>query len=158
MVQLSQLYMTTGKSIPLTTWNFVSKVISLLFNMLSSFVIAFLPGSKHLLNSWLKSPSTVILEPPKIKDVTISTFSPSICHEVMEPDVMILVFWMLSFKSAFHSPLSPSLRRSLVPLYFLPLEWYHLNIWGCWYFSCQSWFLLLIHPAQPFAWCTLHIG
>ena len=65
MVQLSHLYMTTGKSIALTTWNFVSKVMSLLFNMLSTFVIAFLPGSKHLLNSWLKSPTTVILEPPK---------------------------------------------------------------------------------------------
>ena len=92
MVQLSHLYMTTGKSIALIAWNFVNKVTSLLFNVLSTFVIAFLPGSKHLLNSWLKSPSTVILEPTKIKYVTISTFSPSICHEIMEPDVMILVF------------------------------------------------------------------
>ena len=93
MVQLSHLYMTTGKSIALIAWNFVNKVTSLLFNVLSTFVIAFLPGSKHLLNSWLKSPSTVILEPTKIKYVTISTFSPSICHEIMEPDALILVLF-----------------------------------------------------------------
>ena len=92
MVQLSHLYVTTEKSIALTTWNFVSKVMSLLLNTLSTIVIAFLPGSKHLFNSWLKSPSTVILELTKIKYVTIPTFSPSVFHEVMEPDVMILVF------------------------------------------------------------------
>ena len=89
------------KTIALTTWTFVSKVMSLLFNTLSRFVIAFLPRSKHLLISWLQSLSAVILEPKKIKSVTVSTFSPSICHEVMGPDVMILVFWMLSFMSAF---------------------------------------------------------
>ena len=101
MVQLWHPYMTTGKTIALTTWTFVSKVMSLLFNTLSRFVIAFLPRSKHLLISWLQSLSAVILEPKKIKSVTVSTFSPSICHEVMGPDVMILVFWMLSFMSAF---------------------------------------------------------
>ena len=74
---------------------------SLLFNMLSRLVITFLPRSKHLLISWLQSPSTVVLEPPKIKSVTVSTVSPSICHEVMGPDTMILVFWMLSFKLFF---------------------------------------------------------
>ena len=79
----------------------VGKVMSLLFNMLSRFVIAFLPKSKHLFISWLQSPSTVIWEPKKIKSVNASTFSPSICHEVLELDAMILVFWMLSFKSAF---------------------------------------------------------
>ena len=73
----------------------------LLFNMLSMFVIAFLPRSKHLLILWLQSPSAVILEPKKRKSVTVSTFSPSICHEVTEPDAMIFVFWMLSFKPAF---------------------------------------------------------
>ena len=77
--------MTTGKTIALTIWTFVSKVISLVFNMLSSFVIVFLPRSKRLLISWLWSPSTVILEPPKIKSVTVSTVSPSICHEVLGP-------------------------------------------------------------------------
>ena len=87
MVQLSHPYMTTGKMIALTIL-FVSKVRSLLFKMLSRFVIAFLPRSKHLLISWLQSPSTVILEHKKIKYVTVSTFSPSICHEGMGLDVM----------------------------------------------------------------------
>ena len=94
-----------GKTIALTIWIFVGKVMSLLFNKQSRFVITFLPKSKHLLISWLQLPSAVILEPlPKIKSVTISTVSPSICHEVMGPDAMTLVFWMLSFKPAF-SPL-----------------------------------------------------
>ena len=84
--------MTTGKTIGLTGWTLVGKVISLFFNTLSRLVIAFFPRSKHLLISWLQSPSAVILEPPKIKSVTVSIVSPSICHEVMEPDVMILVF------------------------------------------------------------------
>ena len=92
IVQLSHPYMTTGKTIALTRWTFVGKVMSLLFNMLSRLDIAFLPGSKHLLISWLQSPSAVILEPAKIKSVTVSTVSPSIYHEVMGPDVMILVF------------------------------------------------------------------
>ena len=82
-VQLSHPYMTIGKTIALTRWTFVGKVMSLLFNMLSSLVINFLPGSKHLLISWLQSPSAVILKPPKIKSVTVSIVSPSICHEVM---------------------------------------------------------------------------
>ena len=82
--------------------DFVGKVISLLFNMLSRFVIAFLPRSKCLLILWLlQSPSTVILEPKKIKSVTVSIVSPSICHEVMELDAMIFVFWNFSFKPAF---------------------------------------------------------
>ena len=84
--------MTTGKTIALTRWIFVGKVISLLFNMLSSFIIAFLPRSKHLLISWLQSPPAGILEPKKMKFVTVSTVSPSICHEVMGLDAMIFVF------------------------------------------------------------------
>ena len=91
-VQLSQPYMTTGKTIALTRWTFVGKVRSLLFNLLSRLVITFLPRSKRLLISWLQSPSAVILEPPKIKSATVYTVSPSICHEVMGLDVMILVF------------------------------------------------------------------
>ena len=87
MVQLSHLYMTTGKTIALTRQTFVGKVMSLLFNMLSKLVIAFLPRSKHLLISWLQSPSVMILEPKKIKSVTVSVVSPSVCHEVMGPDV-----------------------------------------------------------------------
>ena len=91
-VQLSHLYMTTGKTIALTRGTFVGKVMSLLFNMLSSLVITFLPRSKRLLISWLQSPSAVILEPPKIKSDTVSTVCPSISHDVMEPDAMIFVF------------------------------------------------------------------
>ena len=101
MVQLSHPYMTTGKTIALTRWIFVSKVMSLLFNMLSKLVIAFLPRSKHLLISWLQLPSAVILEPKKIISVTVSTLSPPISHEVMGLDAMTLVFWMLSFKPTF---------------------------------------------------------
>ena len=84
--------MTTGKTVALMGWTFVGKVMSLLFNMLSRLAIAFLPKSKCLLISWLQSPSAVILEPPKIKSATISTVSPSICHKVMGPDAVILVF------------------------------------------------------------------
>ena len=86
IVQLSHSYMTTGKTIALTRQIFVGKVMSLLFNMLSRLVITFLPRSKRLFISWLQSPSAVILEPKKIKSVTVSTVSPSICHEVMGPD------------------------------------------------------------------------
>ena len=89
MVQLSHPYMTTGKTIALTRWTFVSKVMSLLFNRLSRLVIDFLPRRKHLLISWLQSPYAVILEPKKIKSVTVF---PSICHEVMELDAMIFIF------------------------------------------------------------------
>ena len=92
IVQLSHPYVTTGKTIALTRWTFVGKVMPLLFNMLSSLVIAFLPRTKRLLISWLQSPFAVILEPPQIKSVTVSTVSPSICHEVMGPDAMIFVF------------------------------------------------------------------
>ena len=83
-------YITTGKTIALTRWTFVDKVMSLLFNMLSRPVITFLPRSKHLLISWLQSPSTVILEPQKIKSATVSTVSPSICHDVMGLDLSFL--------------------------------------------------------------------
>ena len=92
MVQLSHPYMTTGKTIALTTWIFVGKVISLLLNMLSRFVIAFVPRGKCLLISWLQSLSATILEPKKIKPVTVSIVSLSICHEVMGPGSSILVF------------------------------------------------------------------
>ena len=140
MDQLSHPYITTGKTIALIIQTFARKVmsllfifyfclcflffwggrgVSLLFNMLFMFVRTFLQRSKHLLISWLQSLSAVIAETKKIKSVTISTFSPSICHEVMGPDAMILVFWMLSFKPVFHSLLSSSSRGSLVCLHFL---------------------------------------
>ena len=97
IIQLSHLYMTYGKIIALTRQTFVGKVMSLLFNMLSRLVIVFLPRSKYLLISWLQSPSAVILEPPKIKSLTVSIVSPSICHEVIGPDAMILVFLNIEF-------------------------------------------------------------
>ena len=93
--------MTTGKIIALTRWTFVGKVMSLLFNMLSRLVITLLPRSKCLLISWLQSQSAVILEPKKIKSATVSTVFLSISHEVMGPDAMIIVFWMLNFKPTF---------------------------------------------------------
>ena len=117
IVQLSHPHMTTGKTIALTRRTFVGKVMSLLFNMLSRLAIAFLPRSKRLLISWLQLPCTGILEPPKIKSATVSTVSPSICHEVMGLDAMILVCWVWS--QLFHSPLSLS-RGSLVLFNFLP--------------------------------------
>ena len=120
IVQLSHPYLTTGKTIALTRWTFVGKVISLLFNMLSRLVITFLPRSKRLLISWLQSSFSMISEPPKIKSLTVCTVSQSICHEEMGPDAMTFVFWILRFKPFFfHSPLLPSSRGSLV-LCFLP--------------------------------------
>jgi len=114
--------------------------MSVLFNMLSRFGIAFLSRSKQLLISWLQSLSAVIWEPKKIKPVTASTFSLSICHDVMG---LILVFecWVLS--QPFHSLFSPSLRGLLVPLHFLPLEWYYLHM-RLLIFLPQSWFQLSI--------------
>ena len=140
IVQLSHPYMTTGKTIALTRWTFVSKVMSLLFNMLSRLVIVFLPRSKCLLISRLQSPSAVILEPKKIKSVTVSLVSSSFCHEVMGPDAMIFIFWMLSFKLAF----------SLCPFTLIKrlFRGRHLHIWGYWYFSQKSWFQLVFHPVQ----------
>ena len=158
--------------------------MSLLFNMLSMFVIAFLPRSKCFLISWLQSSSTVILELKERKSVTSSTFSPSISHEMMGLDAMILVFWMLTilfhlYQEAKWQPTPVFLpeeshgQRSLMGYSprvghdwvtnadthththnVLPLGWYHLHIWGCWYFSQQSWFQLMIHPAWHFTWCT----
>ena len=150
--------MTTRKTIALIIWTFVSKVISLLLNTLSRFVIAFLPRCKHLLISWLQSPFTLILEPKKMIFDTVPTFSSSVCHEVMEPDAMIFIFWMLSFKTAFSLSSFTFIKRLFSPFSLSPLKWYHLNIWGCWYFSQQSWFQLLLHPAQHFTWCILYIS
>ena len=152
------LYTTTGKTIALTIQIFVGKVMTLLFNMLFRFSIAFLPRSKCLLISWLQSPSAVILGPKKIKSATVSTVSPSICHELMVPDAIILVFFMLSCKPAFSLSSRTLLKKFLLPLLFLPLEWhYHPHIWGSWYFPRQSWFQPVLPPAQHCSWCTLHV-
>ena len=114
MVQLSHSYMTTGKTIALTKWTFVSKVMSLLFNMLARLFITFLPKSKHLLISWLQSSSAVILEPKKIKSATVCSFSPSIGYEVTGLDAMIFVFLMLSFKPAFRKLSKGALLEDLL--------------------------------------------
>ena len=118
-VQPSHPYMPTGKIIALTRQTFAGKVMSLLFNMLTRLVIAFLPRSKHLLISWLQSPSAVILEPRKIKSATVSSVSPSICHKVMGLDAIILVFWMLSFKPTLLLSFT-FIKRLFSSAYFLP--------------------------------------
>jgi len=157
MVQLSHLYMATGKTIAVTRQTSVSKVMSLLLNTLSRFAIVFLPRSKHFSISWLQSQSAVTLEPRKIKSVTVSTFPPSICHEVMEPDAIISICGMLNFKPAFSFSFFTFIKRlfssSLLSdikvassaylrlLIFLPA-------------------ILLTHWVSSihFTWCTLHIS
>ena len=101
IVQLSHPYMTTGKTIALTRQTFIGKIMSLLFNMLSRFGIAFLPRNKCLLISWLQLPSAMLLEPIKVKSVTVSIVSPSICHQMMGLDAMISVFQKMDFEPAF---------------------------------------------------------
>ena len=142
MVQLSYPYMTTGKTIALTRRTFVDKTMSLLFNTLSRFIIASLPRSKCLLISWLQSLSAVILEPKKIKSVTVS---PSICYEVMRLNVMILVFWILSFKPAFSLSCFTFIKR-LFSSSSLSDRWCHLHMWSYWYFSWRSrFYIALMH-------------
>ena len=148
VVQILHLYMTTGKTIVLTIQTFVGKVMSLLFNTLSRFVIAVLPRSKHLLISWLQSPSVVILEPKKIKSDTIFRFSSSICHGVIGPDAMILVFWMLSFKPGFSHSSFTFIKRLFCSSLLSAIR------------VISSAYLLpaVLIPAQHFAWRTLHIS
>ena len=134
MVQLSHLHLTTGKTILLTIWTFVSKGTTLLFHLPSRFVIIFLPRSMSLLISWLQLPSVVILEPKKRWSVTVLNFPTFTCREVMGHDAMIFVFWMLIFKTSFSLCFFTLIER-LIPLHFLPFERYNLHIWGCWYFS-----------------------
>ena len=151
MVQLSHPYMSSRKTMALTIWTFVSKVISLLFNMLSRLIIGFLPTSKSLLISWLQSLSKVILEPKKIKSVTVSIFSLFAMKWWNQmPWFSFFECWVL--RQLFHSLLSPSSRGSLVPLHFLQLGWCHLHISGYWYFSWPYWFQLVIYPAWRLAY------
>ena len=150
MVQLSHPYMTTGKTIALTRQTLVSKVMSMFFNTLSRFVIAFLPGSKCLLISWLQWPSTVILKPKKIKAFTVSIVYMPVYHEVMGSDAMILVLWMLSFKPDFSLSSFTLINRLFSSSSLAAFRVYHLHIWGCWYFNWQSWFHLVTHPAWHF--------
>ena len=151
--------MTIGKTIALSIPTFVSKVMSLLFNMLSSLFIAFLPRSKHLLISWLQSPSAVILGPKKIKSLTVSIVSPSMCHEMTGPDAKIFIFWVLTFKPAFSLSFFTYIKR------LFSSSSLSANKGGVIYvsefidiFFQQSWFQLVIHPAWHFTWCALHIS
>ena len=149
--------MTTGKTIALTRLTFVDKVMSLLFNMLSRLIIAFLPRSKCLLPSWLQSPSAVILEPKQIKSVTVSTVSPPICHEVMGSDAMIFIFWMLSFKRTF-SLSSFTFIKSLFSSSLLSA----IRVVSPTYLRLLIFLLAILIPACAsawhLAWCTLHIS
>ena len=119
---LTSIHDYLKKTVALNIQMFVSKIMSLLFNTLSMFVIAFHPWNKRLLISWLQSPSAMILETKKIKSVTVTIVSPFIYHEVIGPDAVIFVSWMLNFKPAFS--ISSSSRGSLVPLHFLPSGWF----------------------------------
>ena len=153
--------MTTGKTTTLTRQTFVGKVMSPLFNMLSRLVITFLPRSRRLLISSLQSSSAVILEPRKIKSATVSTVSPSISDKVMGSDAMMLVLWMLSFKPTFSLSSFTFIKRlfsssSLSTIRVVSSVICHLHIWGYWYFSRQSWFQLVLLPAQRFSLCTLN--
>ena len=139
MVQLSHPYMIPGKTIALTRWTFVSKVMSLLFNMLFRLVIAFLLRSKHLLISWLQSLFAVIWDPRKIQSVTASIVSLSICHEVMGPDAMIFTFWMLSFKPTFSLSYFLFIKKLFSSSSLAAIGSCHRHICGYWYFSWQSW-------------------
>ena len=132
--------------------------MSLLFNMLTRLVRAFLPGSKHLLISWLQSPSTVILETPKMKTVTVSIVSPSICHEVMGTDAMVLVFWMLSFKPAFSLPSFTFIKRLFSSSSLSAIRVVLSAYLGLLISLLTFWFQLVLHPAQHFSWYTLHIS
>ena len=157
MVQLSHPYMTPGKTIALTIWTFVSKVMPLLFNMLSRFVIAFLPRSKCLLISWQQSPSAVILESKKIKSVIISIVSPSVCHEVMGVDAMFLVFSMLSFYPTFSLFSFTFIKRLFSSSSFSAIRVVssaYLRL----LFLLAILFQLVLHPAQHFARYTPKIS
>ena len=158
IVQLSYPHMTTGKTIALMRPTFVGKVMSLLFNMLSRLVINFLPRSKCLLISWLQSTSAVILEQKKIKSVTVYIVSPPICHEVMEPDAMVLVFWMLSFKPGFSLSSFTFIKRlfsssSLSAMRVVSSAYLRLLIFlpAILISACAS-------SSLHSSWCTLHIS
>ena len=148
--------MTTGKTIALTLWTFVGKVMSLLFNMLSRLVITFLPRSKRLLISWLQSPSAVILEPPQNKvshcfPIYFPWSDGTGCHD--------LSFLNVSFKPTFSLSSFTFIKRLFSSSSLSAINVvYHLHIWGYWYFSRQSWFQLVLLPVQRFSWCTLHIS
>ena len=149
IVQLSHPYMTTGKTIALTRQNFVGKIMTLILISCLGWSKVFFQGASvfwfhgcihHL--QWFWSPRKLSL--------TVSIISPPICHEVMGSDAMILVFWMLIFKPTFSLSSFTFIKRLFSSSSLSPQGWWHLHIWGCWYFSWQSWFQLVLHPAQHF--------
>ena len=136
-------------------WTFTGKVTSLLFNMLSRLVITSLPRSKHFMAA------VTICSDFRAQKIKVCHCFPIYlpwCDEAIGPDAMILVFWMLSFKSIFSLSFFIFIKSLFALLHFLPYGWCHLHIWGYWYFSQQSWFRLVLHSAQRFSWCTLHIS
>ena len=157
MVQLSHPYLITGKTIALTIWTFVSKVMSLLLNMLSKFVIAFLPKNNCLLISWLQSWFAITFGAQKDKICHCSNFFIFYLSWSNGTRSHDLSFWNVEFQASFFALLFHPIKSLLVSLHFLPLEWCHVNIWSC-YFSQQSWFHLVIHLVWHFTWCTLHIS
>ena len=150
MVQVSHLYMTTGKPIALTIWTLVSKVMSLIFNIfcLGLSELSFQGASVFYSHGYSYRPQR-FWSPRKKKIITASTLPPSICHEVMGLNAIILLFGCWVLRQLFGPSPSPSSRGSLVPLPFLPFKWYHLYFWVCWYFSRESWFKLwFIQPSM----------
>ena len=157
-VQLSHPYMTTGKTRALTRWTFAGKVMCLLFNMLSRLVITFLPRGKHLLISWLQSSYPVILEPKKIKSLTVSIISPSICHEVMGPDAIIFIFWMLSSKPTFSLSSFTFIKWLFSSFLLSAIRMVSSAYLRLLIFLPEILIPAVLHPAQRFSWCTLHIS
>ena len=150
MVQLSHPYMTTGKTMALTKWTFVNKVMSLLFKYVVQVGHSFSSKEQESFNFMAEVTVCSDIGAQGNKICHCFHCFPICCNEVMEPDAMILVFWMLSFKPTFSLSSFTFIKRFLVCLPFLPLKWYHLHIWGYWYFSWQSWFQLESHPAWHF--------
>ena len=150
IVQLSHPYMATGKTIALTRQTFVGKVMSLFFNILSRLFIAFLSGSKCLLISWLQSPSAVIFGAQESKVYHCFHCFPIYLPRNGGTRYHDLNFLNVEFQASFSLSSFTLIKRLLVPLHFLPLEWYNLHIWSCWYFSWSSCFQLVIHPARHF--------
>ena len=148
--------MTTAKTIAFSIWTFIGQVMSLVFNVLPRLVIAFLPRSKCLLICGF---SVTVCSDFGAQENYIChcfPFSQIYLHEMLGPDAMIFIFWMLIFKPAFSFSSFTFIKRLFkVHPCFLPLKWYHLHIRGCLYFSQKSWFQFVSHPAWHFAWCTL---
>ena len=158
MLQLSHPYMTTGKTIALTIWTFISKVMSLLFDTLSRFVVTFPPRSKCLLISWLQSSYVWFWSPRKRNRTLFPHFLHLFAMKWWEQMPWSSVFECWVSSQLFHSLLFHLHQRPFSLSLLSAIKEYHLHIWGCWYFSLQSSFQLVRHPARHFTCCTLHIS